>query len=238
MKPNTAKFALTIPREWYIFIYQRDAVTRKGGAMQPLTPKQAEILSFIEDYHSRYSQSPTYQEIQHRFGFASPHAATKHVQALIRKGYVSTRKTGTKNSPRCLQSLRPSGKEVPLVGEIAAGIPIEAIENIETRLDLSTLGIDNSGGEYFALRVKGESMINAHILDGDLVVVKRRPEVGRNEIAAVLWNGEATLKYVLKSRGTVLLIPANDAMRPITITADQTESFEILGKVVRVIRSC
>jgi repressor LexA len=139
---------------------------------------------------------------------------------------------------RSLMSLVPqTAVSVPLVGRIAAGVPVEAIENVERSIDLSDLGIDNSDGGYFALRVKGESMVNAHILDGDLVIIQRQPVVGPKEIAAVLWNNEATLKYVKKTGGGVLLVPANDAMRPIAVDPAKTEVFEILGKVVRVIRS-
>jgi repressor LexA len=133
-------------------------------------------------------------------------------------------------------SLMPSSG-VPLVGRIAAGVPIEAVENIEQSIDLSGLGIDNSDGACFALRVRGESMVNAHILDGDLVVIKKQPGAGPKEIAAVLWNNEATLKYVVKKDGVVYLVPANDAMEPIRVDPAKTAVFEILGKVVKVIRS-
>jgi repressor LexA len=126
---------------------------------------------------------------------------------------------------------------VPLVGRIAAGVPIEAIENVEQSIDLADLGIDNSEGGYFALRVRGESMIDAHILDNDLVVIKKQPETGPNDIAAVLWNNEATLKYVVKKGRAFYLVPANEKMSPVEVTEEKTEKFEILGKVVRVIRS-
>jgi repressor LexA len=158
-----------------------------------------------------------------------------HVRLLRLKGLL----TDQNGKKRSLMSLLPMPQiSVPLVGRIAAGIPIEAIENLEQSIDLSTLGIDNSKSDYFALKVKGNSMVNAHILDGDLVVIKKQPDVGPQEIAAVLWNNEATLKYVKKQGSSLQLVPANDTMRPITITKKKTESFQILGKVIRVIRSC
>ena len=203
--------------------------------MNTLTHKQEKILHFIEQFWVSYSLSPTYQEIQAHFGFESPNAVQKHVQALLKKGFLR----GVKDSRgrnRSLVSVRTLNKEVPLVGRIAAGVPIEAVENIHERFDFSVLGIDNRNAEYFALTVKGDSMINAHIVDGDVVVIKKQKSVGDSEIAAVLWNNEATLKYVRKTPMAVLLVPANDAMEPIIVEPEKTDSFEILGKVVKVIR--
>lgn len=205
--------------------------------MTKLTSKQEAILRFIEEFWSAYSLSPTYQEIQEHFGFESPNAAQKHVGALMRKGFLR----GVKDSRgrnRSLVSVRSLHREVPLVGRIAAGVPIEAVENIHATMDLSALGVDNRGGEYFALTVKGSSMINAHIVDGDMVVVKKQSVVDGSDIAAVLWNNEATLKYVRQTAKSLMLVPANDAMEPIVVAPDKTESFEVLGKVVKVIRSC
>jgi repressor LexA len=128
------------------------------------------------------------------------------------------------------------GKEVPLLGRIAAGVPIEAIENIEAKIDLSPLGIDNRNDNYFMLHVKGDSMINAHILDGDIVIIKQQPIVHTNDIAAVLWNDEATLKYVRRSGRNIILQPANDKMEPIVVTPEKTSSLTILGKYVGLIR--
>jgi repressor LexA len=200
--------------------------------MKPLTDRQESILSYIESYRRKNGGSPTYGEIQSHFGFASPNAVLDHIRALLKKGYVKIRA-----GSRGLLSLRPDQNKIPLLGTIAAGVPIEAVENIESELDLSTLGLENSSRQYFALRVKGESMINAHILDGDIVVIQKQPMIRSNEIAAVLWNGEATLKYVKHSGNHVLLVPANDAFEPMTVSPEKIEMFSILGKVVRVIRN-
>jgi repressor LexA len=200
--------------------------------LQP-TKKQLTFLAFIERFRRQHGMPPSVQEIQAHFGYASPNAVQNHVRFLRLKGLV----TDQNGKKRSLMSLLPQLPiAVPLLGRIAAGVPIEAIENVERSIDLSTLGIDNGRGDYFALRVKGNSMINAHILDGDLVVIKKQPDAGPQEIAAVLWNGEATLKYVRRKGESVVLVPANDAMRPITVHAEKTESFAVLGKVVRVIR--
>jgi repressor LexA len=206
--------------------------------MDELTPKQHKILSFIEDYFQKNTHSPSFQEIQAHFGFASPRAATKHVQAIIKKGLLESRKSGKKRIHRGLLPLRPMDNEVPLLGRIAAGAPIEAIENVSEKLDLSSLGINNSKKEYFALTVKGDSMINAHILDGDWVIIKRQSHVTPSEVAAVLWNDEATLKHVKRMGTSVLLIPENDNLKPILVAPEKVSAFQVLGKVVRVIRRC
>jgi repressor LexA len=204
--------------------------------MTKLTLKQEKILNFIEQFWSSYSLSPTYQEIQEHFGFESPNAVQKHVQALIKKGFLrGVRDSRGRN--RSLVSVRTVHREVPLVGLIAAGTPIEAVESIVANFDFSSIGIDNAGGDYFALTVKGNSMINAHVMDADMVVVKKQSTVQSNEMAAVLVGGEATLKYVRKRGDIVELVPANDAMRPIVVDPEKTGSFEILGKVVKVIRT-
>jgi repressor LexA len=203
--------------------------------MTNLTAKQEKILRFIERFWISYSLSPTYQEIQEHFGFESPNAVQKHVQALMKKGFLR----GVRDSRgrmRSLVSVRAL-REVPLVGHIAAGTPIEAVENIVANFDFSSIGVDNTGGEYFALTVKGDSMINAHVLDGDMVVVKKQNVVQGNDMAAVLVGNEATLKYVRKKGDVVELVPANEAMKPIVVDPEKAGSFEILGKVVRVIRS-
>jgi repressor LexA len=203
--------------------------------MNTLTSKQEQILRFIEHFWSSYSLSPTYQEIQEHFGFESPNAVQKHVQALVKKGFLRG-VPDSRGRNRSLVSVRNSTKDVPLVGRIAAGAPIEAVENIVDNFDFSSIGIDNAAGDHFALIVKGNSMINAHVLDGDMVVVKKQSAVASRDMAAVLVGGEATLKYVRKKGDAVELVPANDAMRPIVIEGEKTGTFEILGKVVRVIR--
>jgi repressor LexA len=205
--------------------------------LQP-TLKQRKILAFIEGYRKKQGISPSFQEIQAHFGYASVNSVQNHVRFLRNKGLLVSKMGTVGTKKRSLMSLLPMPvASVPLLGRIAAGVPIEAIENVESSIDLSSLGVDNSDNNYFALRVKGDSMINAHILDGDLVVIKKQPDVGSHEVAAVLWNNEATLKYVRKGRGEVELVPANDAMAPITVDEEKTEAFEVLGKVVRIIRS-
>jgi len=204
--------------------------------MKKITGKQDEVLSFIEDYWQTHSISPSFREIQEHFGFKSPNAVTKHLQALEKKGFVAQQKNTHFTKARSILSLRAQDNDVPLVGRIVAGEPVESIENVDDHLNLSFLGIRNSRKDYFALKVKGDSMINAHILDGDIVVIKKQPDVARGEVAAVLWNGEATLKYVHKKGTKISLVPANDSMEPKVIDRQSSDSFSILGKLVTVIR--
>lgn len=205
--------------------------------MQPLTKKQQEVLAFIAWYVQKEMTSPTYKEIQEHFGFESANAVRKYLDILSERGYIKINRT---RSGRCksFALCRQRSAAVPVLGTIAAGKPIEAIASCDTTVDLLGLGIDNNCGDYFALTVRGTSMIDAHIMDGDMVIIKRQLEVRNGEIAAVLWNNEATLKYVqVLSDGNVLLVPANSTMQPMTVAPEHTVSFQVIGKVVRVIRS-
>ncbi|MCU0609781.1 MAG: transcriptional repressor LexA [Chitinispirillaceae bacterium] len=205
------------------------------------TEKQDAILRFIEKYATKFSLSPTYKEIQDHFGFGSLNSVQNHVNALVKKGLLRgvIDKRGRR---KMLVSIRttgsPANTKVPLIGTIAAGMPIEAVENIQEELDLFSIGIDNSDKDFFALNVQGDSMVNAHILSGDMVVIKKQQQVSSHEIAAVLLNNDATLKYVKKTARGFFLVPANDTMEPIAVDPRTTSAFAILGKVVRVIRRC
>jgi|GEM_PF-157572 repressor LexA len=202
----------------------------------PPTHKQLAVLAFIERKRRETGISPSFAEIQAHFGYASVNSVQNHLRFLRSKGLIAWQKSGAGSKKRTLMSLRPETSAVPLIGHIAAGTPIEAIENVEKSINLSDLGIDNTDGNYFALRVEGDSMINAHILDNDIVVIKRQPDVDPDDIAAVRWNNRATLKYVSRKGTNVILKPANDLMQPITVTEDLADSFLVLGKAVRVIR--
>ena len=205
-----------------------------------LTDKQEKILAFIAGHWKECGMSPSFLEIQRHFGFGSPNAVSKHIDALVKKGFLATMtdRHGRRRSFKPVGTdADMAGSMVPLLGRIAAGRPIEAIEQADRMLDLSTLGLDNRRGNLFALRVAGESMIDAHICDNDLVIVQRQPTVFDHEVAAVLMDGEATLKYVRQTESGVDLVPANSAMQPIRVAPERVSNFSILGKVVAVIRS-
>ena len=203
---------------------------------ETLTKKQEAVWGYIRSYLDQHSTVPSYAQIQKRFGFASPNAVTKHVRALERKGLLKPRTSARPYEHRGIVPASTGSQDVPILGTIAAGTPIEAVENVEAAADLSPFGINNAAGDHFMLRVRGNSMIDAHILDKDLAIIRKQAQVNSNEIAAVLWNNEATLKYVRQKGGRVTLVPANSAMQPMEVPADEAASFSILGKFVGLVR--
>jgi repressor LexA len=198
-----------------------------------LTRKQQQVWDYFQLYMDQHSTTPSYAHIQKHFRFASPNAVTKYVRVFEKKGLLKPR---TAARPYEHRGIIPNAPGVPILGTIAAGAPIEAIENVEAVADLTPFGIHNTAGDHFMLKVRGQSMVEAHVLDGDLAIIRQQPRVKSNEIAAVLWNNEATLKYVRKTGSRVLLVPANSAMEPIEVTAENTLSFSILGKMVGLVR--
>jgi repressor LexA len=203
-----------------------------------LTGRQQEIWEFLVEYVGRHGYPPTVREIGESVGLASPSTVHAHLANLERAGYLKRDPT----KPRALELLRdrpaeaPVGdvQRLPLVGSIAAGGPILAEENIEDEL-----GVPEPLGRNadFLLRVRGDSMINAGILDGDIVVVRRQEDARNGEIVAALMGddesaNEATVKRFYRDGTRVRLQPENDALDPMF-----PDYVQILGKVVGVFRS-
>jgi repressor LexA len=219
--------------------------------METLTPRQEAILEFVTEFLEKRRIPPTVREIQEHFEFESTNAAVEHLTALERKGYLKRRRgvsRGIELTSRSI-SFHPAVASLPLVGEIAAGTPLLAEENIEGYIHLDKTLIGGEG--HFLLRVKGDSMRGAGICDGDLVVVKKAESAERGEIVAAYLGGEATVKYYNMSaprgikvrgirrgegRGAVELRPANPVYSPILITKEKYPDFRILGKVRAVLR--
>ncbi|MFC1650419.1 transcriptional repressor LexA [Candidatus Latescibacterota bacterium] len=193
-----------------------------------LTARQEDILSFIKDFAIEKGYPPTIPEIQEEFNIKSPNGANNHLKALIRKGYI------TRDSSRA-RALNIIGlKEgLPILGNVAAGAPILAEENLAGYFKMQDLY--KSSDNVFMLRVKGESMIKAGIFDGDYVIVRMQQTVDAGEIGVALIDGEATVKRIYCDGNIVELVPENDAMKPITVTRADP-SFSIGGKVIGVIR--
>ena len=194
----------------------------------PLTKRQRDILAFLCEYCEEHGISPTYEEIAAHFG-VNKVTVFGHVRELERKGAITR---GERHTSRSIQpageTLRDSDK-IHILGHIAAGAPIETIEHPE---ELSMQDLLPPGREMYALRVKGDSMIEDAICDGDLVLVERRQEARDGEtVVAVLPGGEATLKRFYLEGDGVRLQPANSTMEPIRVPA-----VEIRGVVVSVIR--
>lgn len=192
-----------------------------------MTRRQHEILEFIRQFRKNQGISPTLDEIADSFS-VSKVTVFEHVETLVRKGLLRK----TRNHARSLEPVSPDPLEspsVPVLGRIAAGRPIEAVENPE-RLDLNDLV--PPGKKIFLLEVEGNSMIDEQIRDGDLVIVEPRTTAQQGEtVVAILENGEATLKKYYRERGRIRLQPANPEIAPI-----HTRHVEIRGVVVGVIR--
>ena len=219
-----------------------DAATGEApaAAAADLTPRQRAILEMIHDHVQAHGYPPSVREIGDAVGLRSPSSVHAQLETLESKGYL--RRDPTK--PRALEmgrdpetslEMRPgSSRNVPLVGEIAAGGPILAEEHVESMFALPKDLVGE--GQLFMLRVRGESMIEAGVLDGDLVVVREQPNVEQGEMCAALIDGEATVKFFRRTRdGQVFLDPANERFEPIPVTSEQDAT--IMGKVVTVMRS-
>lgn len=205
-----------------------------------LTDRQQEILSFIQEYVEYNGYPPTYREIGKKFNIASTFGVKRHVDALVKKGHI----TSESNSSRCLSIVKDSApaaekinetiSEIPIVGRVAAGYPILAEENIE-----GSLMVDKSmltrNTECFGLKVRGDSMIKAGIFEGDLVIISPQKDVSNGDIVVALLGDEATMKRFMRREDTVYLIPENDNYNEIKI--NNPENFSIIGKVVGVFRS-
>lgn len=206
-----------------------------------LTKRQKEVLDFIADFIGDRGYSPSYEEIAQALKLASLATVHKHLQALesrnyVRRGFNQSRSLEV--SPKYMQERRRPRADaatlnIPLVGRIAAGVPVETFANPSESLDLG--GLNAESGSY-ALEVRGDSMIEDHICTGDFVIVGPAPQSVRDgEIVVALVNGaETTLKrFYSEPGGRVRLQPANSAMPPIFVSR---ESLEIQGRVLAVLR--
>jgi len=195
-----------------------------------LTNRQREVFEFIRDTCRAESRPPTVREIADHFGFRSPKAATDHLNALERKGYIVRRNRKSRNI-EIPEELSPQG--IPVLGRIAAGSPILAVENVERTLSLG--GLFGLSSTTFALRVQGDSMRDAGILDGDYVIVESGAEVKNGAIAVVLLGDEATVKRVFFERHRVRLRPENPAFEEIVVD-ESSPDFRMCGPVRGLMR--
>jgi len=199
-----------------------------------LTPRQLDVVVAIRNYRHLHGYSPTMQELADQLG-TSKVTIFEHVGALERKRVLRRDKHKARSLEIVTDERLPDenrSTKLPMLGAIAAGSPIEAVENRE-EIDLEKLFHSRSG--VYVLKVRGESMIDDHLCDGDYVVIERR-ETARNgeQVVALLDNSEATLKRYYKEGGKVRLQPANSAMEPRIVDPDR---LKIQGVVIGVLRS-
>ena len=202
-----------------------------------LTGRQVEILDYLKSSVESQGYAPTMREIGAAVGLTSSASVKYQLDILEDKGLI---RRGD-NSGRAIELVIPDSelgtttrvdatKFIPLVGSIAAGVPITADQMVEETMPLPESLVGN--GDLFMLKVKGESMIDAAICDGDFVVIRQQKDANNGEIVAAMIDGEATVKTFSRKGGHIWLLPANDDFAPI-----DGDNCEILGKVTAVLRS-
>ena len=196
-----------------------------------LTKRQKELVDYLDAYIVKSGYAPTLEEIGQHFGLSSLATIHKHLTNLERKGMIRRKWNRSRALEVVPQQRRAAAVELPLVGRVAAGVPIEPVEHNDTiAVPEELIG----RGETFVLRVKGTSMVQEGILDGDYVVVSARAAADNGDTVVALVRGEATVKRFYREKGgMVRLQPANDALAPILARANEVE---IRGVVVAVMR--
>lgn len=226
--------------------------------LKKLTERQSLVLDAITDYIQASGYPPTIREIGDKLGIRSTNGVNDHLKALERKGYI-VREDAKSRALRAVYrsdgepfdaggvsggNMATSSDEVvtledvhsiPVVGRIAAGAPIAAIEHTEEYVKIGQ-GLLGRVDEVFSLRVRGESMIDDGIFDGDYIFVRKQQNVRDGEIVAAMVDGEATVKRLFREGGRVRLQPANEAMEPIYIDESEAREAAVLGKVIGVFR--
>jgi repressor LexA len=198
-----------------------------------LTLRQEAILKFVQEYVQTEGYPPSIREIGSHFKIGSLRGVTVHLDALERKGYISR-----SNTPRSIKLVHPSFQTqnqsvmLPLLGEIAAGIPTEQQEHVEDLIPVPYEMIRNIQGA-FLLRIKGDSMSGDGIMPRDLVVIKPQRAANHGDLVAVMLDGETTVKRLNFSPRGNMLMPSNPAYNPIPIN---TENHHVIGRVIGLIR--
>ena len=203
--------------------------------MEKLTKRQEEILNYIKEYIVNHGYPPTVREIGADLGVSSPATIHAHLKNLEEKGFILKKETKNRAIELLVENEYAHKDnntiEVPLLGKVTAGSPIEAIENPNEYFDLPAYLVPNNK-EVFTLTVSGESMINAGILDNDILIVEKKNTARNGEIVVAMnEDNEATVKTFYKENGYFRLQPENDTMDPIILN-----NVSILGKVIGLYR--
>jgi repressor LexA len=195
-----------------------------------LTERQREIYEFIRVRIESRGYGPTVREIGEGFDIKSPNGVMCHLKALEKKGLI--KREGFRARAIQLSDHRPPSSAMPLLGKVAAGSPTEAIAQ-DNNMDFQAL---LAGPNHFALQVRGQSMIEDHIADGDYVVIRKQETADNGQRVVAMINNEVTLKRFYKKKDQIRLEPANEAMEPIIVSP--SDDTKILGVLVGVVRRC
>ncbi len=198
-----------------------------------LTKRQQEILDFIRKQVRTHGVSPSVREICHHFGLKGPAGVHRILKVLEQQGYI----TSIPGKKRTWRPAGGAGRSMPVLGNIAAGIPIDAQEDLveELPVDTALFGSD----DCFGLLVKGDSMVDLHIMDGDIAIIRPCHQVEHGNVAAVMVQGvlpEATLKTVKFHEDGIELHAANPLYEPLTFLGDEARRVQIIGKLAGIIR--
>ncbi len=215
-----------VPYAWHFLTQPGEMMTEK-----PATERQQQILHVIHAFTNEQGYPPSVREIGERVGLSSSSTIHAHLKALEKRGMISRDAT----KPRAMRSEMPGARQpdamvMPILGKVAAGVPIAAQEHLEGEF-LLPIGFLPKASDAFMLRVQGDSMIDAAILDGDLIVVRPQKSAANGEIVVAMLEGEATVKRFYKETGRVRLQPENRSMAPI-----YASDVEIIGRVEAVVR--
>lgn len=199
-----------------------------------LTARQQQVLDYINRCIDEEGIPPTMREIGRHMGIKSTNGVNDHLKALERKGYIK-RDYLKSRSLRTSQS--PQTVSIPLVGDVAAGIPVLAVEHASENVRIDRSLLSGAESDVFALRVSGDSMIEDGIFDRDYIFVKKQNSARKGETVVALIDDEATVKrYYPETNNTIRLQPANSSMEPIFVNATEGRNLQILGTVVGVFR--
>lgn len=198
--------------------------------MEQLTKRQQQVLDYLSAYLADHGYPPTLRELSNHLGVSGTVSAIHHLDALERKGYLR-REQGSSRGITLNCALQLEFIEVPIAGTVKAGMPSLAVEDIEGYYPMEKMQL--RGGSFF-LRVKGDSMVNDAIMDGDLALIRPQETADNGDIVVAMINGEATLKRFHRERDHIRLQPRNPNMEPIIIPAG--EEVTIIGKAIKIVR--
>lgn len=193
---------------------------------QTLTAKQKQVLKYIFQCIKSNQLPPTIREIAQEFGFSSTGTVRDHLKALVQKGYIKI----SENKSRAIELIREAFMQVPVLGTVRAGQPIYAVEDLVGYLNLDEVIFPDES--VIALRVKGDSMMGAGIIEGDFILVKRQEAAKIGEVVVALIGDDVTVKTLRKRNGAYFLDPSNPNYQPIPVD----EQVSIFGIVINVIR--